>query len=131
MRAGSWVSCPRAAPASKAAAGPGPDASFAPLPKLGAREVWFSLLAPRAWAAAGLRNPSPAELTLGLSLVSNINLPNSVEFAQKLEPGAVPGRPPAAAVIAAVWLSLVGITTSNSQLQLSIHFCNWSVVFFK
>lgn len=84
VRASSWVSSPRAAPAPKAAAGSGPDASFTLLPKLGAREVWFSLLAPRAWAAAGLRNPSPAELTLGLSLISNVNLPDSREFAQKL-----------------------------------------------
>lgn len=30
-----------------------------------------------------LRNLSPAELTLGLSLVSNVNLPDSREFAQK------------------------------------------------
>ena len=72
---------PVPAPASKAAAGSGPDADFVSLPKLGAREVWLSLLAPRAWAAAGLRNPSPAELTLGLSLVYNVNLPDSREFA--------------------------------------------------
>lgn len=83
VRASSWVSSPRTAPAPKAAAGSGPDASFTPLPKLGAREVWFCLLAPRAWAAAGLRNPSPAELTLGLSLISNVNLTDSRDFAQK------------------------------------------------
>lgn len=39
---------PVPAPASKAAAGSGPDADFVPLPKVGAREVWLTLLAPRA-----------------------------------------------------------------------------------
>ena len=57
----------------------------------------------------GLRNPNPAALTPGLCLVSNVNLPDSREFAQKPKPSIRR----AAAVVAAVWLRLVGITNSN------------------
>lgn len=57
----------------------------------------------------GLRNPSPAALTPALSLVSNVNLPDSGDFAQNPKPSV----PHAAAVVTAVWLRLVGITNSN------------------
>lgn len=39
--------------------------------------MWFNPAGAAVQAAAGLRNPSPAELTLGLSLISNVNLPDS------------------------------------------------------
>lgn len=44
---------------SKATPGSSLGADFVPLPKVGARGVWFSSLAPRSWATAGPAKPEP------------------------------------------------------------------------
>lgn len=109
----------------KPGAGNGPDANFA---RLGGQEMWLSLLAPRAWATAGLGNPSPADLTLGLSLVSNVNLPDSRVCAKTVAhclPHHHSGAPPrcsccCSCVATFSWNNHLKLASSSAQCP----FCN-------
>lgn len=113
----------------KPGAGNGPDANFA---RLGGQEMWLSLLAPRAWATAGLGNPSPADLTLGLSLVSNVNLPDSRVCAKTVAhclPHHHSGAPPrcsccCSCVATFSWNNHLKLASSSAQCP----FCNQNFV---